>query len=478
MLTDEVQEPAERKDAYDCDVTYCSPRQVAFDYLRDRMTMGHRRDRLDLQLRTLSDSEVVSPLLMRGLCFAIVDEADSVLIDDACTPLILSQTRQEAPQDDAYVWALELASHLEAGQDFAVEAKYREVLISYEGYEHISELMEELVPPANAGQEQELLVSQALQAIHCYQCDREYLVRDGKIEIIDANTGRAQPDHAWERGLHQMIEAKEGCELTPQRETIARMSYQRFFRRYLHLGGMTGTASEVAAELWSVYRQQVVRIPTRVPSCRVAQGTTFYASAEDKWAGVAERTEALQRRGRPTLIGTQSVEETEHLSRILVRRGVTHKVLNARQDKEEAEIVAQAGQPGAVTVATNMAGRGTDIGLPEEVVDAGGLHVIVAGRNESRRVDRQLIGRCARQGDPGSFELMLSLEDELLKKQLPASLITLTHVLSSSGIGLPKSLLMRIAQTLAERHGAAVRRGVLRFDDQMTERLAFSGPIE
>ena len=152
--------------------------------------------------------------------------------------------------------------------------------ISYEGYEHISELMEELVPPANAGQEQELLVSQALQAIHCYQCDREYLVRDGKIEIIDANTGRAQPDHAWERGLHQMIEAKEGCELTPQRETIARMSYQRFFRRYLHLGGMAGTASEVAAELWSVYRQQVVRIPTRVPSCRVAQGTTFYASAE------------------------------------------------------------------------------------------------------------------------------------------------------------------------------------------------------
>ena len=331
VLTDEVREPAARKAIYDCNLTYCSPRQVAFDYLRDRMTMGHRRDQLDHKIRAFTGTgEAGPPLLMRGLCFAIVDEADSVLIDDAGTPLILSQQVADAPEIDNYAWALAVAGQLEAGADFRVNRKYREVVLNKSGHLRLAELTEENPVPGVRARERELLIAQALQALHCYRRDHEYLVRDGRIEIIDGNTGRAQPDHAWQRGLHQMIEAKESCELTPPRKTIARMSYQRFFRRYLHLGGMSGTVREVAHELSSVYRLEVLPIPTHRPSQRVSQSQTIHATAAHKWQAVAERAAAMQRAGRPTLIGTQSVEESEVLSDVLTAAGVTHTGTPAR----------------------------------------------------------------------------------------------------------------------------------------------------
>ena len=267
---------------------------------------------------------------MRGLCFAIVDEADSVLIDDAGTPLILSQQVADAPEIDNYAWALAVAGQLEAGADFRVNRKYREVVLNKSGHLRLAELTEENPVPGVRARERELLIAQALQALHCYRRDHEYLVRDGRIEIIDGNTGRAQPDHAWQRGLHQMIEAKESCELTPPRKTIARMSYQRFFRRYLHLGGMSGTVREVAHELSSVYRLEVLPIPTHRPSQRVSQSQTIHATAAHKWQAVAERAAAMQRAGRPTLIGTQSVEESEVLSDVLTAAGVTHTGTPAR----------------------------------------------------------------------------------------------------------------------------------------------------
>jgi len=285
-------------------------------------------------------------------------------------------------------------------------------------------------------------------------------------------------DHSWELGLHQMVEAKEGCKITGERQTLARISYQRFFRRYLHLSGMTGTAREVAGELWSVYGLEVVRLPTFRPLRRRAGGERVYPSAVAKWQAVAARAAELQRSGRPLLIGTSSVEDSEQLSDVLTGVGIDHCVLNARQDSLEAEIVARAGQAGAVTVATNMAGRGTDIKLQQGVAECGGLHVIAADRNEARRVDRQLFGRCGRQGDPGSFEAMLSLQDAILKKHFPQTLTSLISVLARLGLPVPGMLMMQIAQRLAERHHVRLRRNLLRVDEKLKETMAFSGPIE
>ena len=244
---------------------------------------------------------------------------------------------------------------------------------------------------------------------------RHYLVKDGKVQIIDEFTGRIMSDRSWEHGLHQLVETKEGCALTGLHEPLARISYQRFFRRYLRLAGMTGTAREVRGELWSVYRLPVVTIPTNRPLHRDSLGTQVYATAAAKWdAVVARLSSGCMRGGRPMLVGTRSVAASEQLSRLLTAAGLPHQVLNARQDREEAEIIAHAGEPGRIMVATNMAGRGTDIRLAPEVAERGGLYVIATEGHEARRIDRQLFGRCGRQGDPGSHELFVSLEDEII----------------------------------------------------------------
>jgi preprotein translocase subunit SecA len=256
------------------------------------------------------------------------------------------------------------------------------------------------------------------------------------------------------------------------------MSYQRFFRRYLHLAGMTGTAREVAAELWSIYGLEVVPIPTHAPVQRLAAGERIFVTADEKWQAVVERVQALHQAGRPVLLGTGSVADSEHVGRLLTAQGLPHRILNARQDRREAEIVARAGQPGAITVATNMAGRGTDIGLAPGVVERGGLHVLAAVRNEARRVDRQLFGRCGRQGDPGSFEVMLSLEDDLLKKYLPRTLIGVVQRLARWRMPVIGKLAMRLTQLLVERHHARQRRNLVQLDQQLKETLAFSGPME
>jgi len=331
-------------------------------------------------------------------------------------------------------------------------------------------------------QQREELVRQALVALNLFSRDKHYLVKDGKVQIVDEYTGRLMADRSWERGLHQLIEIKENCEMTKRKETQARISYQRFFRRYVRLAGMTGTAREVAGELWSIYRLRVVTIPPNRPLQRNYLADHVYPTAEKRWEAVAQTISEMHGMGRPVLVGTRSVAASEHLSRILLDAGLLHKVLNARQDKEEAEIIARAGEHGGITVATNMAGRGTDIRLGPGVAELGGLHVIATERHEARRIDRQLFGRCGRQGDPGTCEAVVSIEDELvtvyvnkLFQWLVSAGLKRPGALIARGIG--KMLLSR-AQHRAERLHARMRHALLKMDEQMGDALAFSGRPE
>jgi preprotein translocase subunit SecA len=317
------------------------------------------------------------------------------------------------------------------------------------------------------------MVRQALTALHVFQRDKHYLVRDDKVMIIDEYTGRLMPDRSWEHGLHQLIELKEGCELTGRRETLARISYQRFFRRYLHLSGMTGTASEVASELWAVYRLRVATIPTHKPVRRARYPDQVFGAADVKWRAVVASIEKHHKAGRPVLIGTRSVVASEHLATLLDAARLAYSLLNARQDSEEAAIVARAGDAGCITVATNMAGRGTDIKLAPGISDAGGLHVIATELHDSGRIDRQLFGRCGRQGDRGSCEAILAVEEDLVTKFLPLAANNLSRMRR-----LPRPLgvlVFKVAQWRAERANSRARRDLLDMDDYLGDLLAFAG---
>ena len=474
--------PEERRAGYACDITYCTNKQVAFDYLRDRLLLGNNRGQLRLQLESAyADNNRLGQFLLRGLCFAIVDEADSVLIDEARTPLILTRNVDSAAEHAVYQLALHLAKQLENGRDFFLDPARRGVQLSLAGQQKLAGLqLSEEGLWLNSRQREEL-VCQALHALHLLKKDRDYLLNEDKVLIIDANTGRTMPDRSWERGLHQLVEAKEGCPLTEAREQLGRLTYQRFFRRYLRLSGMTGTAREVSNELWSVYGLRVQRIPLHRPSRRRELPTKIYPQAGEKWAAVIASVTEMREQGRPVLIGTGSVADSELLSRNLTAAGIAHRVLNARQDREEAEIVAAAGKQRQVTVATNMAGRGTDIPLADGVAELGGLHVIAACRNDAKRIDRQLSGRCARQGDPGSHQAILSLEDELIRQNCHPTLIKFLSRHRTKGGLFQRKLnlyIIRRAQRGIERRHREARRALLQHDRQTGRLLAFSGHLE
>ncbi|MEA2867472.1 MAG: preprotein translocase subunit SecA, partial [Bradyrhizobium sp.] len=322
----------------------------------------------------------------------------------------------------------------------------------------------------------EELVTQALSALILYLRDQHYVVSEGKVQIVDESTGRVMPDRSWERGLHQIIEVKEGCEPTQRRETLARLTYQRLFRRYIRLAGMTGTAREVAREIGSVYGLDVVRIPLHLPLQRRYGRERVCATRAEKWRTVADVAEILSiAADRPVLIGTRSVQASEEVSAVLNERGIPHALLNAKQDQMEASIIALAGHASRVTVATNMAGRGTDILLGPGVAEGGGLHVILTEYHDSRRVDRQLFGRCARQGDAGSCEAIVSLEDEIFTTYAPSA----TSLLKRSGNNKLSSILYaglrRLAQHRAERQSVYVRAQTLKLDRRLDQALAFAG---
>ena len=476
-------DPASRRAAYACDVTYCTNKELAFDYLKDRIVMWDRPGPMRLQLEKLYGADSRSNrLLMRGLRYAIVDEADSVLIDEARTPLIISADPGENPGQDVYRLALDMAAGLAAGDDFSISENDRTVELAQRGKAKAERFDWGDTRSWTNREQREELVCQALTALHLHERDKHYLVRDGKVQIIDEYTGRVMPDRSWERGLQQLIELKEDCQPTGRKETVARISFQRFFRRYLRLSGMTGTAREVARELWSIYRLRVVTLPTNRPMRRRGLPDRAFATEGDKWAAVVETIGRIHASGRPVLVGTRSVAASERLSALLDGAGLPHRVLNAQQDRQEAEIVAQAGQRGQITVATNMAGRGTDIRLGDGVAALGGLHVLATERSEARRIDRQLFGRCGRQGDPGSFEAFFSLEDELLTMHGPKILRWPTAVLIRSPLPLGGQwvswMLMRQAQLAAQRLHARMRRNLLKMDTRMEDALAFSGRLE
>ena len=476
-------DPAARRAAYAADVTYCTNKEIAFDYLKDRIVLGREANRLQLEIERLYQAQPrLEQLLLRGLHYAIVDEADSVLIDEAKTPLIISGLSGAGnSEQETYREALVLARELELDRDFVIEGRERVIRLLPKGLNRLADRARVLGGVWIRRQWREELARQAISALHLFHKDKQYLVKDGKIQIIDEYTGRVMADRSWEHGLHQMIEAKEGCSVSQRVDPLARISYQRFFRRYLRLAGMTGTAREVAGELWSVYRLATVTVPTNRPLRRRGLPTRVYQSLETKWQAVVDSVVTQQNAGRPVLVGTRSVAASEQLSRVLTARGLDHQVLNARQDRQEAEIIARAGERCSITVATNMAGRGTDIRLPQSARDLGGLHVIATELHEARRIDRQLFGRCGRQGDPGTYEAIIALEDELVRIYAHRWWQKLSALLSRAGDGAndwARAATLALAQRAAERLHYRMRRQLLKSDEQLATALAFSGRAE
>lgn len=481
-----------RSVAYACDIVYCSNKEIAFDYMRDGIVFGRSVHPLQRHAARLQQGRLPQghsqqshlqqeppldrQLTLRGLHFAIVDEVDSVLLDEARTPLVISGANQRNRQEARiYEEALAIADALEEGLHFQVRTLTSQLEVTPAGEVRADELALSLGPAWAGRMRRQELVRLALVARHLFHRDAHYLVRDDKVIIIDENTGRPMPDRNWEQGLHQLVEIKEGVTPTAILEPVARMTLQRFFRMYHHLGGMSGTAREVAGELWQTYDLVVRRIPTHRPSQLEDRGVEACNSVAQKWHRVAERAALLQAGGRAVLIGTRTVGASDELSAVLSAAGLVHRVLNARQDREEAEIIAEAGRQAAITIATNMAGRGTDIMLDEAVRQAGGLHVIVTELHESARLDRQFIGRAGRQGDPGSYEIIASLEDDILERNVPRLTAWLAAMPQSPRRSALAIRLMRFVQWQMCRAHATMRADLLRADEYEATSLAFAG---
>ena len=473
-------EPPERQKGYGCDVTYATSKELLADFLRDGLRIGAMRDPTRRLIRRLLSSQAGAPagLVMRGLHTAIVDEADSVLIDEAVTPLIISSTRANDQLKEAGLLAQQIVGNLKCGPDYQVNLRYREVELTEAGREKIAAQCSAL-PGLWRGSDRRLeLIRQALVAREFFLRDKQYILSDGKVVIVDEFTGRPMPQRTWREGMHQAIEAKEGIALSDPAETIARLSFQRFFRCFRRMSGMTGTAREAASEFWQIYKLPVLAIPTNKPCVRQHLPDRVFVQEEAKWQAISREIEAVHGSGRPILVGTRSVAASERLAGLLADRGLGFKLLNAVRLQEEAAIIAMAGERGRITIATNMAGRGTDIKLGPGVAELGGLHVIATERHESGRVDRQLFGRSARQGDPGSAQAFMSAEDELLRRYLPKA--TQQFVMRALRRGMPgQARIAHSAFLLAQRKAQGLafkqRRGVLRTDTWLEEALSFAG---
>ena len=473
-----------RQQVYLTDIVHTTNQQIAFDYLRDRIEMGEATGELSFQFRQIQRQRGKmnnTPLLLRGLCFALVDEADSVLIDEAITPLIITKTLPSANDSETYTDALYLASTLFIDKDFTLNKKTRIIQLTKIGEENLENLILNLPNLWSNRKKREMLVKQALAANYIYQKDKQYVVDENKVLIIDEPTGRIMADRAWEQGLHQMIEAKEGCLISDQREPLARISYQRFYSRYLRLGGASGTISEVSTELKQVYGLDVFKVNSNQPSKRKMLKECIYRNQAIKQQVLINRIKELYQQFRPVLIGTSSVEESELVSSWLEQENIPHRVLNAKQDSHEADIISQAGQQQAITVATNMAGRGTDIALGAGVLELGGLHVIALSRNRSHRVDRQLYGRCARQGDPGSAEAILSLQDPSLEQFYSSAMLKLLTQFCPGNAAMPNFIarqVLNLPQQKNEKNQSQMRKTLMKQDRQQRRTLAFSGKFE
>ncbi|MDO6563434.1 prepilin peptidase [Amphritea sp. 1_MG-2023] len=470
----------ERREIYACNICYCSNKELTFDFLKDSLVLAHRKTtRLQQASLLTGDASWAESLLLRGLHFAIVDEADSVFIDEARTPLIISGQEKFGQREEQLLkTAMEIAAKYQKEIHFKQD-EHAKIHLTSAGNQLLVDCCEPLEGLWNSSFYREPLVKQALAALHVYHRDRDYIIDDdGAIQIVDLYTGRVMPGRSWGQGLQQMIEMKEGCELTKPRETNAEISYQNFFRKYHHLCGMTGTVREVAGELLDVYRLRSETIPLLKKSQRKKGYCEVYLTEQEKWQRVAEVTRELVTKGQAVLIGTNSVASSEAISHVLTKVSIAHKILNARQDKEEADIVSMAGQSGAVMVATSMAGRGTDIKLTDETRAAGGLHVVITELQDAARIDRQLAGRSARQGDPGAVSEILSCEDQLIKKMAGPLLRKLLKVISATGLMIPHRLGYHIQQNCQKklsRNHYKQRLQLIKVDTQRQRTLAFTG---
>ena len=483
-----------RRDAYNCDITYATNNELGFDYLRDNMK--YSRDQM----------------VQRPFNFAIVDEVDSILIDEARTPLIISGPTDD--KSDLYMSVDAIVKGFVA-EDYEKDEKMKSVVLTEDGTEKAERMLESagLIEGRNlydiANTQVVHHLNQALKANVMFKRDIDYIVKDGKVVIIDEFTGRMMDGRRWSDGLHQAVEAKEGVQIEPENQTLASITFQNYFRMYPKLSGMTGTAMTEAPEFFDIYKMNVVSIPTNVPVQRIDEDDEFYKNMTDKFAAIAKEIKAKQDLGQPVLVGTVSIEKSEMLSEYLQREGIKHSVLNARFHESEAHIVAQAGRIGAVTIATNMAGRGTDIqlggnlefrmqdeyaelehGTPEyearaekvrgeiadekeRVLNAGGLFVLGTERHESRRIDNQLRGRSGRQGDPGLSRFYLSLDDDLLRIFGPQTMFArLMNKNLEDGEAIVSpwiSKAIETAQKKVEARNYDVRKQVVEYDDVMND---------
>ena len=441
----------ERRMAYNADITYGTNNEFGFDYLRDNMKFS------------------LEDYVQRDFNYAIVDEVDSILIDEARTPLIISGPSEEST--DKYYRINQVIPKLRREKDYTIDEKSRTVVLTEEGVARVEGYLkvQNLFEPRNM----EILhhVNQALKAHTLFRRDVDYLVTEGQVIIVDEFTGRVMPGRRYSDGLHQALEAKEKVKIERENQTLASITFQNYFRMYKKLAGMTGTADTEAAEFNKIYNLDVCVVPTNMPMIRVDNSDVIYKTEAEKFNAVIEEIKELHKEKRPVLVGTISIEKSELLSKYLSRTGIKHHVLNAKHHEKEAEIIAQAGQPGMVTISTNMAGRGTDIKLGEGVAEVGGLHILGTERHESRRIDNQLRGRSGRQGDLGSSRFYLSLEDDLLRI---FGAERISSVMDRIGMEENQPIEHKLiskaienAQKRVEAHNFDIRKHLLEFDDVM-----------
>jgi preprotein translocase subunit SecA len=469
---------AQRRAEYRADIVYCTARELVFDYLRDGLEGQGRNELMQRAAAFTADAQLPR---LRGLCMAVLDEADSVLLDEAVTPLVLSAPHV-LPERRAFLWqALALARELHAPQHFMLDANARRAQLTALGREQLVARCQALGAAWRMRRRAEEAVVTALAALHLYRRDRDYVVIEGRVAIVDAHTGRTAPGRAWSQGLHGLVELKERVALSADVRTLAQITYQSFFPRYLRLCGMSATLREARGELRAVYGLSVVEVPLKQPLRRTHLPARLLPAAA-RWQPLVERIVEVHASRRPVLVGTPSVADSQALACALAQRAIPHRVLNAHAHRDEAAIVAQAGRIGAVTIATRMAGRGTDIVLETVARELGGLHVIDCQESGPRRLERQMAGRCARQGDPGSCERWLPLPPRASGGLTVSILSALVRYSDRYAPARFSQWWVRgwiLAQQWAEeRRGARERQRVLRQDLAWRQRCPFTSTAE
>ena len=468
----------QRQKAYSAHITYTTNKEVAADFLRDRLKIGNRKRLSDVLISQIStgDHTLNKQLVHRGFNYVIIDEADSILIDEAVTPLLISGASGNQGEINAFQQAAKIALLLSPNIDYDIDLRHQEIKLTEAGTLNIKGITASMGSFWRGQRRSHEMIRQALTAKTFYLKNKQYAIEDGKIVIIDELTGRLMHERSWRDGLHQAIEAKEQLKIQSVKETYARISFQKFYKMYKHLSGMTGTALEARNEFWQIYKKTIVVIPPHKQSQRKQMRAVLCNTDIDKWDMILREIKKVHLTDRPILVGTRSVKSSQHISDLLSKNGLTHVVLNAINHQLEAEIISVAGEAGKITVATNMAGRGTDIKLDTHVAQNGGLYVIATEVNDSFRVDRQLFGRCGRQGDPGTTQAIFSLEDELITKwgyDIQRLIKKWPFCFFKHGPFM-QGLIIRVCQNRISKASIGRRKAVTQMDNWLSNQLGFA----